>query len=415
MSSRSSSPLRPWLVVWALLVSTASLSAQPPATHRAFYDDLGQLVKVVDSAGNVVEYVYDPVGNLLEVRRTGVAALALFHFSPGQGPVGTEVTLQGQGFSALAGDNAVAFAGTPASVSSASATELLVTVPTGAATGPISVTVGGETAVSSSDFTVTAVPAITGLDPALLLSGDVVADLAVTGVNLGGAGFAFHPLLAPPAITVDGATVAPDGASASLALNVGASTTGLFVLVASSSGGSSTALPSAANTLRVLSPGGDDDFDGLTNADERSRGTDPLDGDSDDDGFGDGDEVASGSDPLAPASRPVDPFASPGEVFPVTLALLDGQNPGAPGLPNEAGSPAFSLLDSTSPAAPGLPNEAASLTFSLLDTTSPAASGLPSEAISPTFSLLDAPSPAAPGLPNEAVGTAWSVEDQSPP
>ena len=33
---------------------------------RYFYDDGGQLQKVVDSTGVVLEYVYDPVGNRLE-------------------------------------------------------------------------------------------------------------------------------------------------------------------------------------------------------------------------------------------------------------------------------------------------------------------------------------------------------------
>ncbi len=43
----------------------------------------------------------------------------------------------------------------------------------------------------------------------------------------------------------------------------------------------------------------DNDGDGLSNADEATRGTDPNDADSDDDGIDDGDEVAAGTDPLA--------------------------------------------------------------------------------------------------------------------
>jgi YD repeat-containing protein len=43
------------------------------ATLQHFYDDAGQLTKVVDSAGNVVEYVYDPAGNIVQVNRTTVA------------------------------------------------------------------------------------------------------------------------------------------------------------------------------------------------------------------------------------------------------------------------------------------------------------------------------------------------------
>ena len=53
-----------------------------PITFQYFYDELGQLVKVVDSTGNVVEYVYDEVGNLLEIKRSTVSGLAIFNFTP---------------------------------------------------------------------------------------------------------------------------------------------------------------------------------------------------------------------------------------------------------------------------------------------------------------------------------------------
>lgn len=60
-------------------------------------------------------------------------------------------------------------------------------------------------------------------------------------------------------------------------------------------GGGDTGLPFDAG------PGGPDaDGDGLLDADERARGTDPLDPDSDDDGLSDGDEVRRGTDPLDP-------------------------------------------------------------------------------------------------------------------
>ena len=51
-------------------------------------------------------------------------------------------------------------------------------------------------------------------------------------------------------------------------------------------------------------PDGDDDNDGLTNAQEVALGTDPLNPDTDGDGWSDGDEVANGSSPLDPNSRP---------------------------------------------------------------------------------------------------------------
>ncbi len=51
-------------------------------------------------------------------------------------------------------------------------------------------------------------------------------------------------------------------------------------------------------------PNGDDDGDGLTNADELRYGTNPFLADTDGDGWSDGDEIDNGSDPLDPNSRP---------------------------------------------------------------------------------------------------------------
>lgn len=53
--------------------------------------------------------------------------------------------------------------------------------------------------------------------------------------------------------------------------------------------------------------GGDLDDDGLTNLEEATTGTNPLEGDTDGDGFGDGDEITYNSDPLLPSSLPADP------------------------------------------------------------------------------------------------------------
>jgi len=67
-----------------LILCAAILLAQVPITFQYFYDDTGQLTKVVDSTGVVIEYVYDPVGNMLEIRRSTVAhgALTIFSFAP---------------------------------------------------------------------------------------------------------------------------------------------------------------------------------------------------------------------------------------------------------------------------------------------------------------------------------------------
>ncbi|MDF0714680.1 BspA family leucine-rich repeat surface protein [Muricauda sp. 334s03] len=76
-------------------------------------------------------------------------------FSPTSGPVGTVVTVNGTNFSTTAASNTVKIGNTAATVaSSPTATKLTITVPEGATTGKISVTVDGDTATSSNDFTV---------------------------------------------------------------------------------------------------------------------------------------------------------------------------------------------------------------------------------------------------------------------
>src|SRR5204862_990701 len=72
-------------------------------------------------------------------------------FTPGSGPVGTSVTISGTNFT---GASAVLFNGTSASFTVNSATSIAATVPSGATTGPISVTTSGGTASSASSFTV---------------------------------------------------------------------------------------------------------------------------------------------------------------------------------------------------------------------------------------------------------------------
>ena len=102
------------------------------------YDADGRLSAVSDGSNNVAGYQYDQLGNLLVIsRNTGVG----FGVVPTGGSAGTtQVTIYGIGFSATPSLNTVKFNGTSASVSSATTTKLVVTVPSGASTGPISVT-----------------------------------------------------------------------------------------------------------------------------------------------------------------------------------------------------------------------------------------------------------------------------------
>ncbi|MES2647979.1 MAG: IPT/TIG domain-containing protein [Bacteroidota bacterium] len=73
-------------------------------------------------------------------------------FSPTTGTIGTLVTITGSGFSTIAANNQVYFGSEKATISSASATSLLVTVPNGTTYQPITVLTKGFTAFSPKLF-----------------------------------------------------------------------------------------------------------------------------------------------------------------------------------------------------------------------------------------------------------------------
>lgn len=76
----------------------------------------------------------------------------LLNFSPPSGPVGTQVTINGVGFTQTTG---VGFGDkVPAQFTVNSDTQITATVPSGAKTGPIGVVTEGGTAISSGTFTV---------------------------------------------------------------------------------------------------------------------------------------------------------------------------------------------------------------------------------------------------------------------
>ena len=76
-------------------------------------------------------------------------------FTPISGPAGTTVTIHGLNFGATTASNIVYFGSVSASVTSATATTLTVTVPTGATYQPITVTTNHLTAYSAQPFIVT--------------------------------------------------------------------------------------------------------------------------------------------------------------------------------------------------------------------------------------------------------------------
>lgn len=100
-------------------------------------------------------------------------------FSPESGVVGTTVTISGTNFSTTPSENVVQFNGASATVLTASATELTVTVPADATDGKISLTIHGKTTATTSDFTIP-LPTITSTFPMIAAPG---ASVTIKGEN----------------------------------------------------------------------------------------------------------------------------------------------------------------------------------------------------------------------------------------
>lgn len=83
-----------------------------------------------------------------------VQGLSVTAISPTSGWIGSTVTITGVGFSATPANNTVKFNGTTAVVTASTSTSITCTVPEGATTGKISVTVAGRTKESPSNFLV---------------------------------------------------------------------------------------------------------------------------------------------------------------------------------------------------------------------------------------------------------------------
>src|SRR4051794_10332732 len=74
------------------------------------------------------------ISSLLLAQAPGISS-----FSPGNGSPGKSITITGSNFNTTAGSNVIYFGATKAAITSASATQLVVTVPTGATSKPITV------------------------------------------------------------------------------------------------------------------------------------------------------------------------------------------------------------------------------------------------------------------------------------
>jgi len=155
--------------------------------------------------GAVTSYITVSVDGSPLVSSTGLFTVpvpTITAFTPTSGRRGTTVTITGTNFDALAVNNAVTF-GAAASVTSASPTQLVTTVPYGAVTGQIGVSVNGGTIVySSTSFTVP-VPTISGFSPA---SGPIGTSITITGTN-------FDPVALYDQVLINGGSLPATSAS----------------------------------------------------------------------------------------------------------------------------------------------------------------------------------------------------------
>ena len=127
----------------------------------------GPVVVTVDSvASNGVPFTVKP---------------AISRLSPISGLEGATVQISGRSFGASQGTSTVTFNGVTATPTNWSDTSITVTVPAGATTGPVVVTVGGQ-ASNGVSFTVGTDPVIGSLKPT---SGPVGTTVKVTGANFG--------------------------------------------------------------------------------------------------------------------------------------------------------------------------------------------------------------------------------------
>ncbi|RAK63480.1 hypothetical protein DLM85_20970 [Hymenobacter edaphi] len=139
-------------------------------------------------------------------------APTIVSFTPDQGLINTPVTITGTNF--VSGGTGVLFNGTAAtSVTFVSSTEVQALVPAGATTGPVSVAVGGQTATSTTNFTVL-------LPVYYAKASGALNDPATFGLNPDGSG-ASPTSLTDPGITLNLVNNLAPTLTASLTLGTG--------------------------------------------------------------------------------------------------------------------------------------------------------------------------------------------------
>jgi hypothetical protein len=138
------------------------------------------------TTGNVVVTVAGQASNGVSFTAI-VPAPSITSLTPNTGAVGTAVTISGANFGAAQGSNTVTFNGVTATATSWSATSIAVTVPSGATTGNVVVTSGGQ-ASNGVTFTVTQISvSVTPVRGGATITQQIQLTATVTN-DVGGAG-----------------------------------------------------------------------------------------------------------------------------------------------------------------------------------------------------------------------------------
>ena len=172
---------------WAF--ASLMLLALTPVAHADSisyaYDAVGRLIQATDSTTQqAIIYTYDSVGNIVSEQAVSLTTLAVSGFSADQGAPGSQITIDGTGFSS---SSTVTINGVAATVVSATSTQLVVDIPSGATSGAITVATGSTTVTSSATFTVAAGdagPTITSFSPTL---GGVGTSVSISGTGFSSA------------------------------------------------------------------------------------------------------------------------------------------------------------------------------------------------------------------------------------
>jgi RHS repeat-associated protein len=160
--------------------SAPSKAVVPMGSEVLYAHDLiGRVKAAFTSEGVGVEYVYDAVGNITSTKTLPANQLKIVQTGNPAVTPGDEYEIYGTGFGTDLSQASVSIGGVNAPIKSLRRNHILVTVPTGAASGAATVTVSGTT-VAAGNLSVLVSPQVTSIAPLVV---DRLGTITVTGSN----------------------------------------------------------------------------------------------------------------------------------------------------------------------------------------------------------------------------------------